>query len=98
MADTTLITRTVPQTKAAPAAGLLGTLVRLLAETWTRHRNRRAIGKLMALEPDALKDIGLTRGDVAGALALPLSRDPSRHLAESLAERRRFQRLARLCR
>ncbi len=98
MADTTLITRTVADAKTAPASGPLRALGRLLAETWTRHRNRRAIGHLMALEPDALKDIGLTRGDVAGALALPLSRDPSRHLAESLAERRRSQRLVRLCR
>ena len=60
------------------------------------YQNRRAIAKLLEMDASGLRDLGLTRGDVAGALALPMSSDPSTHLAEQLGERRRMQRLARL--
>jgi uncharacterized protein YjiS (DUF1127 family) len=43
--------------------------------------NRRAVTALHGLDDRALKDIGLTRADVQGALALPMGHDPSRHLA-----------------
>jgi uncharacterized protein YjiS (DUF1127 family) len=43
--------------------------------------NRRAVHAMHGLDDRALKDIGLTRADVQGALALPLSADPSQHLA-----------------
>ncbi len=43
--------------------------------------NRRAVNTLQALDDRALKDIGLTRGDVHAALQKPLGEDPSRHLA-----------------
>lgn len=99
----TIFTRPVTAARTeAPRRGSLRALALSaagsVAEIWRRHHNRRAIRKLMALDRDALKDIGLSRSDVAGALALPLSKDPSRHLADALAERRRAERLARLCR
>ena len=75
--------------RPGPAAFLTG--------LWRRYQNRRAIAKLLEMDAAGLRDLGLTRGDVAGALALPMSRDPSTHLAEQLGERRRVRRLARLC-
>ena len=43
-------------------------------------RNRRQISRLAELGDRELKDIGLTRSDVLGALSVPLYRDPSRTL------------------
>ena len=40
-------------------------------------KGRREIGRLVELDDNALRDIGLTRTDVAGALAASLFRDPS---------------------
>lgn len=45
-------------------------------------RNRRAILRLCDLDERSLKDIGLTRTDVLGALAAPIGQDPSAILAE----------------
>ncbi len=42
-----------------------------------------------------LSDIGLTRSDVAGALALPADEDPSLRLARVARERRDARRWAR---
>ena len=44
--------------------------------------HRGAVHRLTHLDDRALKDIGLTRGDVEGALAQPLLVDPSRVLAD----------------
>jgi uncharacterized protein YjiS (DUF1127 family) len=44
--------------------------------------NRGAVNRLCELDERQLKDIGLTRSDVVGALAEPFYRDPSRCLAE----------------
>lgn len=44
--------------------------------------NRRAIHELALLDDRGLKDIGLTRSDVAGALASSWHQDPSQILAE----------------
>lgn len=40
-------------------------------------KGRREVGTLSELDDNALRDIGLTRTDVAGALAASLFRDPS---------------------
>ena len=99
---TFLTTSTTPR-----RAGFLGAehaastgrkLVAYVQQIWRSYHNRRAIGRLMALDAHELGDIGLTRSDVAGALALPLSHDPSAHLAARLVEQRRIARLNRLCR
>ena len=50
--------------------------------------HRRQIRRLCALDDRMLKDIGLTRSDVAGALSEPLSRDPSAILAARFGHRR----------
>ena len=43
--------------------------------------NRRAARQLSEWDSAALKDIGLTRNDLSGALSLPLYRDPTEYLA-----------------
>jgi uncharacterized protein YjiS (DUF1127 family) len=51
-------------------------------------RHRREVLSLADLDERALKDIGLTRVDVIGALAQPLYKDPSRILQVRSVERR----------
>ncbi len=51
-------------------------------------RHRREILGLAELDDRALKDIGLTRVEVAGALAEPFHKDPSRMLLVRSVERR----------
>ena len=50
-------------------------------------RNRLAVQRLGDLDDRALKDIGLVRSDVAGALATPLHVDPSKLLSDRRLER-----------
>ncbi len=58
-----------------PLAGRVQAVARAL-------RNRRAVGRLAELDAHQLKDIGLTRGQVTGALEAPLLSDPSTILAD----------------
>ena len=51
-------------------------------------RNRRAVMRLTDLDDRALKDIGLLRADVEGALLEPLHKDPSKLLSVRRAEPR----------
>ena len=51
--------------------------------------NRREVTRLLASDDRMLKDIGLTRSEVAGVLDGPLYRDPSVLLARSAEWRRR---------
>lgn len=44
-------------------------------------QNRRQTRDLAQWDDRALKDIGLTRSDLSGALSLPFRQDPSLHLA-----------------
>lgn len=53
-----------------------------------RIRNRRAVMTLLDWDDRALRDIGLTRGDVRLALGVPMKEDPSARLSVWAAERR----------
>ncbi|WP_131113629.1 DUF1127 domain-containing protein [Lichenihabitans psoromatis] len=53
---------------------------------------RRVVGQLSSLDDYMLRDIGITRFDVASVLAEPLYRDPSKRLAERAHETRRAHR------
>ena len=55
--------------------------------------NRREVTRLLACDDRMLKDIGLTRSEVAGVLDSPLYRDPSILLARSAEWRRRGLRV-----
>ena len=73
--------------------GLIRAVPASLAAFWRAHQNRRAIATLARLDSHMLADIGLTRGDVHAALAVPLGDDPSRQLAR-LHRERHLARLA----
>lgn len=62
-----------------------------LTKAW---RNRRHVMQLAELDDAALKDIGLTRADVLGALYLPRHRDPTSVLVIRSTERRAAARAA----
>jgi uncharacterized protein YjiS (DUF1127 family) len=51
--------------------------------------NRRSVRRMTLLDDRLLADIGLSRSDVASALAQPVWVDPSRDLAETVANRRK---------
>ena len=53
-----------------------------------RMRNRRAVTKLLDWDDHALRDIGLSRGDVHLALGVSAGEDPSTRLASWVSERR----------
>ncbi|MDJ1160012.1 DUF1127 domain-containing protein [Chelatococcus sp. SYSU_G07232] len=55
--------------------------LRSFLRLWRAWRNRLAVRNLAEFDDRTLKDIGLTRSDVDGALAEPLFRDPSIALA-----------------
>lgn len=88
MTTTTLVGRKV--SLSAYARSLLALGARLVKAL----ENRRAVSKLRALDERMLADIGLTRFDVDGALAAPLTADPS-HLLIRAREERRYRRRAR---
>ncbi|HRE20930.1 MAG TPA: DUF1127 domain-containing protein [Rhabdaerophilum sp.] len=65
--------------------GFMTALVLAAAKTVVRLQvaiaNRRAAQELMNWDHRALKDIGLSRSDVRGALQLPISEDPTKLLS-----------------
>lgn len=71
--------------------GFLSAILLVSAKTVTTVAkaitNRRAAQDLSAWDARALKDIGLTMGDVQGAFSLPLHRDPTDFLAHVAAGR-----------
>jgi uncharacterized protein YjiS (DUF1127 family) len=79
---------------AARALALLSVVARALIEGLRGIGNRGDVRRLLEMDDRALKDIGLTRGDVLGALAQPLSKDPSKILlVRSVANRARTRAL-----
>jgi uncharacterized protein YjiS (DUF1127 family) len=59
-----------------------------VAALWTAAKNRRAVNQLLSWDEHALKDIGVTRGDVRSALAVTAPNDPSYRLRTLRGERR----------
>ena len=87
--------------RTVPASATLATvtpLVRpadrltlLLKRVRDAFAGRRAAADLAQLDARMLADIGLTRGDVAGAFEAPLADDPTERLAHLVRERRTAQ-------
>lgn len=67
-------------------------LVKRVAKSWNTWKNHRMMTKLVTLDDHMLKDIGLTRGDVRLASALPYSNDPTSRLRVLALERRASER------
>ena len=65
-----------------------------LVAMWRAWRNRWQVVPLLGFDDRALRDIGLTRSDVTGALASPADEDPSLRLARAAHERRDARRRA----
>jgi uncharacterized protein YjiS (DUF1127 family) len=78
----------------APANARMGLLraalgiVRQSGAVLKALRHRREVLRLADLDDRALKDIGLLRADVEGALLEPLHKDPSKVLSVRRVERR----------
>lgn len=83
----------VPAVVGAPAAGIVRRVYGAVARLLRALANRRAVSIMLKLDDRLLADIGISRSDVACALAQPLWVDPSRELVETVEGRRRV----RLC-
>ena len=59
---------------------------------WTARRHRREVANLLVFDERALRDIGLTRGDILVCLAGPTFDDPSTRLRILAVERRAGRR------
>ena len=76
-----------PVSVSARLAGILAPLAAL----FRGYRNRRAINGLTELDDYQLRDIGLTRADIASALLTsPFFEDPSPQLTDSARRRWRL--------
>jgi uncharacterized protein YjiS (DUF1127 family) len=66
----------------------LGHAFRAIVAVLRAINHRRDVGRLLEMDERALKDIGLTRSDVHGALAVRITRDPSTVLMVRSVEHR----------
>jgi uncharacterized protein YjiS (DUF1127 family) len=71
------MTRSAAHETTFPGAIILGQSVRWLVSLFHAFQDRREVMNLAELDERMLKDIGLTRGDVIGALAEPIHHNPS---------------------
>ncbi|MEJ8571056.1 DUF1127 domain-containing protein [Microbaculum marinum] len=71
-------------------------VLRAVFRLWRAWSNRRQVAVLLEADDHMLRDIGLTRGDVVGALSGPADMDPSHHLIRARAERLRARAWQRL--
>lgn len=83
---------TTPAVAGGSFLRLAGAGIARLAVLWRAYRNRREVARLLSLDSRMLSDIGITRGDVESAMAIPMPDDPSSHLAAMAHERRAAQR------
>lgn len=79
----------VPAGLLSLAFAAVRTAIRVSGRAVSILQNRNAVQRLTELDDRALKDIGLVRSDVAGALAEPLHVDPSQILRLRRGERER---------
>lgn len=72
--------------------GVLANLVQLIGGLWRALDHRGEVKALAELDERTLKDIGLSRNDVDGALAEPFYRNPSLILVRAAEERTGIER------
>lgn len=84
-----------PTVLLAAAYGAVANGAAVFGRLWTARRHRRVVSTLLAFDDHMLRDIGVTRGDVAACLALPPLRDPSTRLRILAVERRAAGRAQR---
>ena len=84
--------RSVISTMTFSSMAVLGQIVRSLVNVTKALRHRREIRHLAEFDDRMLKDIGLTRSDVASALSEPLIRNPSWVLVRSAERHSRAER------
>lgn len=85
---------TVSRAFASLAQASIGLILACVAggkRFWTSFRNRRAVVGMTEYDERMLKDIGLSRSDVLGALAAPYSEDPSTILSRRFETREASQ-------
>jgi uncharacterized protein YjiS (DUF1127 family) len=70
----------------------LNAAVAFVRAAWNARRHRHEVTRLLAFDDHALRDIGLTRGDVLVSLAGPVFDDPSTRLRILAVERRAARR------
>ena len=88
----TIIGASAPTTVGSRVTRIAGAAASLVASLWQAHLGRRAANQLLDLDDRMLRDMGVTRGDVRAAMALPVRTDPSRHLFAVAEERRAAMR------
>jgi len=84
-----------PDFLAAPlraSARTLNAVAAFVRAAWKARRHRRDVARLLHLDDTGLADIGLTRADVAWALAGAPFDDPSTRLRVMAVERRAARR------
>ncbi len=75
-----------PTSSATASRGLREILGRVVS-LWTAVLHRRDVVRLLDLDDRQLRDIGLIRNDVLGALAEPITHDPSHVLLDRSTDR-----------
>lgn len=83
-----------PSALSSHVLRLFGGFVQVIDRVRDIWAQRRAAAELATLDAHQLKDIGLTRSDVLGAIERPLNDDPTAHLARLVRERRAAQTAA----
>lgn len=83
-----LTTAFAPAGRLARARDAVLAIGRAAAALARAVRHRREVTHLLELDARQLKDIGLVRNDVVGALSLPFANDPSVHLRLDAVARR----------
>ncbi|NIX76682.1 DUF1127 domain-containing protein [Microvirga terricola] len=89
------MTRSTTFAMNVPAATFAASVARAVASLVRALKHRREVMHLAEFDDRMLKDIGLTRADVEGALAEPLVRNPSSVLVRCAARRAWSERMVK---